>query len=239
MKSALLAILFAWPVLSMATEPRPDANALTLPTFLFERRHAITAGAAFLVEEGQQRVLVTACHVLGPAGGLKTQIPAREIPREVRAIAGVGLGEAETVLLGAPVLLVEDARPADADGAHRDVTLALVKSADGPTPFKLSNQAAKAGDRVWLFGRLKDRDRPMNYPAKVTDVTATALQYELEDSDLNLRALSGAPVLAEDGTVFGMHVGFAKQDEKLIAAATPAAAIRERIIAATKKPEGE
>ena len=238
MKRRLLALFLGWSCCTAAAEPRPDANALTLPTFLFERRHAITAGVAFLAEENGQRFLVTAYHVLGPAGGLKTRIAPREVPREVKAIAGVCLGESEKgVLVGAPLLLVEDARPIDDQGGERDVTLAVVKDSDGPTPLKLSANAPAAGDRVWLFARMMDRDRPMTYAAKITQVSATAIQYELEDSSLNLRALSGAPVLDDDGAVVGMHLGFGKMDEKLVAAAVPAGAIRERIAAATRKEE--
>ena len=69
--------------------------------------------------------------------------------------------------------------------------------------------------------------------------SATALQYALDDPGLNFRALSGAPVLAEDGTVAGMHLGHGKDGDKLIGAAAPAAAIRERIVAATKKLEAK
>ncbi len=238
MKRPPLAVFLAWSCCGLATEPRPDANALTLPTFLFERRHAITAGVAFLAEENGQRFLVTAYHVLGPAGGLKVRIAPREVPREVKAIAGLCLGESEkVVVVGAPVLLVEDARPIDDQGGEHDVTLALVKDSNGPTPLKLSVKASAVGDRVWLFGRMMDRDRPMTYAGKITQVSATTLQYELEDSSLNLRALSGAPILAEDGSVVGMHLGFGKMDDKLVAAAAPAVAIRERIAAATRKEE--
>ena len=238
MKRFLLAAFLALSCCAIAGEPRPDANALTLPTFLFERRHAITAGVAFLAEENGQRFLVTAYHVLGPAGGLKTQIAPREVPREVKAIAGLCLGESEkVVVIGAPLLIVEDARAIDDQGGQHDVTLALVKDTGGPTPLKLSEKGAAVGDRVWLFARMMDRDRPMTYAAKITQVSATALQYELEDASLNLRALSGAPIVAEDGSVVGMHLGFGKMDDKLVGAAAPAAAIRERIAAATKKEE--
>lgn len=238
MKRSLLAVFLALSCCGVAADPRPDANALTLPTFLFERRHAITAGTAFLTEENGQRFLVTAYHVLGPAGGLKMKIEPREVPREVKAIAGLCLGESgKAVLVGAPVLLVEDARAIDDQGGDHDVTLALVKETDGPTPLKLNANVPAVGDRVWLFARMMDRDRPMTYPAKITGVSATALQYELDDSSLNLRALSGAPVLAEDGTVVGMQLGFGKENDKLIAAAVPAAAIRDRIVAATRREE--
>jgi hypothetical protein len=143
------------------------------------------------------------------------------------------------VLLGTPVLLVENAKPVDNEGADRDIVLALVKDKSGPKPLQLTKKPAAVGDRVWLFARILDREMPTTYPAKVTAIGATALQYEMEDPALNLRALSGAPVLAEDSTVVGMHLGFGKDGDRLIGAGAPAAAIRERIVAATKKPDAE
>jgi hypothetical protein len=234
MKRLLLALIVSLTRGALGAEPRPNPNAVTLPTFIFGQRHAVTAGHAFLLEEKGERFLVTAYHVLGPPGGLKTKIAARDVPREVKAIAGLCLGDGETVLLGAPLLLVENAKPFDADGADRDVVFAKVKASGGPTPFTLSSGTLKLGDRVWLFARLLDRDRPMTYPAEITELSPGIVQYRMEDPTLNLRALSGAPVVNADGAVVAMHLGFGQKEEALMGAAAPAAGIRERLSAAPR-----
>jgi hypothetical protein len=234
----LLSLLAASACSLRAAEPRPDPNCITLPTFVFERRHAITAGVAFLLQENGRRYLVTAYHVLGPPGGLKAKILPRDVPREVKGIAGLCLGDSETILLGAPLLLVEDAKQFDADGADRDMVFALVKSPAPPAALALSKTTPAVGARVWLFARLLDRDRPTPYPAQVTEASPAVLQYRMEDPSLNLRALSGAPVLAEDGTVV-VHLGFGRKEESLIGAAAPAAAIRERLATAAKPLDSE
>jgi hypothetical protein len=135
-------------------------------------------------------------------------------------------------LLATPLLLVEDAKPFDAEGAERDMAFAVLKGGKRPAPLKLSNAASAVGDRVWLFARLADRDRPSAYGASVTDVSAGTVQYRFDDSSLNLRSLSGAPVIGADGTVVGMHLGYGSKDDKLVGAAAPASAIHERLTAA-------
>lgn len=234
MKRILLAALLVLRCSVPGAEPRPDPNSITLPTFIFEQRHAITAGVAFLVEEEGRHFLVTAYHVLGPPGGLKAKIPPRDVPREVKGIAGLCLGDGETILLGAPLLLVEDAKPFDPEGADRDVTFALVKTPGRQKPFKLSKATPPVGERVWLFARLLDRDRPTLYPAEITELSPGVVQYRMDDPSLNLRALSGAPVLGTDGSVVAMHLGFGRKDETLVGAAAPAEGLKQRLSAAAK-----
>ena len=221
------------------TEPRPDPNVVTLPTFIFDQRHAITAGIAFLVEEQGQRYMVTAYHVLGPAGGLKTRIAPRDVPREVKAIVGLCLGDASTVIVGAPVLSVADARPFDEAGGEADLIFASVPGPGGPPGLKLADKLPKAGERVWLFLRLVDRDRPTLYPATVSEATESYVQYAMDEPSLNLRASSGAPVLGKDGAVVAMHLSFGKKSDALVCIATPVTSIRKRLLAAKqaeKKP---
>jgi hypothetical protein len=217
-------------------EPRPDPNVVTLPTFIFDQRHAITAGVAFLVEEEGQRYMATAYHVLGPAGGLKTRISPRDVPREVKAIVGLCLGDATTVIMGTPVLPVADARSFDDAGGEADLTFASVPGAGGPPGLKLGDKLPKVGERVWLFLRLVDRDRPTLYPATISEATATYVQYTMEEPSLNLRASSGAPVLNKDGLVVAMHLGYGTRSDALVCVATPAPAIRQRLLAA-KQPD--
>jgi hypothetical protein len=157
----------------------------------------------------------------------------------VKAIAGLCLGDSQTILLGSPVLLVEDARPFDADGADRDLAFAVVKGQRNPAALKLTRTPPAVGDRVWVFARILDRERPTTYPAEVIAASPGVVQYRMDDSSINLRALSGAPVLDANGAVIAMHLGFGKKDEALIGAAAPASAIRERLKAAVAAPAQE
>ncbi len=78
----ILALLAIIPALADA-EPKPDPNCITLPTFIFDQRHAVTAGVAWPVAEAGKQYLVTAHHILGPAGGIKTQLTPRDDAADV------------------------------------------------------------------------------------------------------------------------------------------------------------
>ena len=224
----LLTLLAILPVLASA-EPKPDLNCITLPTFIFDQRHATTAGVAWPVTEKGKNYLVTAHHVLGPAGGLKTQLTPRDVAKEVKAVASLCLGDSTTVLLGTPALFVSKAKLYDGQGGDADVMLTRLPDARGVKPLVLAAESPKKNDPAWLFVRLVDRDRPSLYPATVIDVTPGFIQYKFDDKSLNLRAATGAPILNSAGEVIAMHLGFGSQTTALIGISCPATGIRARI----------
>jgi hypothetical protein len=224
----ILALLAILPAVAVA-EPKPDLNSITLPTFIFDQRHAATAGVAWPVMEAGKQYLVTAHHILGPAGGLKTQLAPRDVAREVKAIASLCLGDGKTVFLATPALYVPKARIYDENGGDADVAVARLPDARGVKPLVLAAAAPKKNDPAWLFVRLVDRDRPTLYPVTVIEVTPGFVQYKVEDKSLNLRAATGAPVLNAAGEVISMHLGFGKQTTALIGISCPAIAIRAHI----------
>jgi hypothetical protein len=224
----LLALLALFPAFAGA-EPKPDLNCITLPTFIFEQRHATTAGVAWPLAEAGKNYLVTVHHILGPAGGIKTQLSPREVAREVKAVVGLCLGDKTTVLLGMPALLVPNAKLYDENGGDADIMLARLPDLRGVKPLVLAAAAPKKDDPAWIFVRLVDRDRPTLYPVTVIEVTPGFIQYKFEDKSLNLRAATGAPVLNAAGEVISMHLGFGSQISSLIGISCPVTGIRARI----------
>jgi hypothetical protein len=212
-------------------EPKADGNALLLPTYIFEQNPPASAGYAFVFEEAGHRYVSTAYHVFGPPGGLRSKLSARELPGEVKALAGVCLGDGQTVIVAQPALYVEGARPMDAEGAESDVAFFRLPDLRAKAAFRLATVPAKAGERVWLFARLLDRAEARLYPAKVAEITPKLVRYEFENASLNLTACSGAPILDEFGVVAGMHLGFVKKNDTLIGLGAPASALRERFAA--------
>lgn len=212
-------------------DPKVDANALLLPTFLLEDQPPLSAGFAFLFEEEGQRYAATAYHIFGPPGGLPRKLSPREVPRAVKALAGLCLGDTHTVVVAQPALYVEDARAVDPQGAEADVTIFQVPDTRVKAVVRLASVPAKAGQKVWLLARLVDRAEARLYPAKVLEAAPKVLRYQFENAELNLIACSGAPVVDEFGRVAGMHLGFDRKD-KLTGIAIPAAAVRERLKAA-------
>jgi hypothetical protein len=230
----LLTSLFAVALGATAlADPKADANALLLPTYVFERQPPVSAGFAFIFEEGGQRFAATAYHVFGPSGGLRSRLSPRQVSDDVKALAGICLGDGNTVVVAQPALFVEGARAVDSKGAEADVTLFRVPDTRAKAALRLATMPAKTGARVWLFARLIDRAEPRLYPAKLIEVTPKVLRYEFENAELNLAACSGAPVLDEFGVVAAMHLGYLKKEGVLSGIAAPAAAVRERLAAAT------
>jgi hypothetical protein len=229
--------LFAYLLLAVAAlaEPKADRNALLLPTFMFDQQPPTSAGFAYIFEEGGQRYAATAFHIFGPPGGMRVPLSAREIPTEIKAMAGLCLGDGKTVIVAQPALLVEDARAVDLKGAEGDVALFRMPDARAKAALRLATVPAKVGDKVWLLTRLFDRAEPRLYPAKVIESTPKLLRYRFEDSTLNLRACSGAPVLDEFGVVVAMHLGYNTTVDGVDGAGNPAGAMREKLAAATKE----
>jgi len=232
MKSLALFLLL---VVSALAEPKVDRNALLMPTYIFEQQPPISAGFAFIFESGEQRFAATAFHVFGPPGGMRVALSAREIPTEVKALAGLCMGNGSTVVVAQPALNVEDARAVDDKGGEADVTLFRVPDVRAKAALRLATVPAKVGDKVYVLTRLFDRAEARLYPAKIIEATPKMVRYRLDDGTLNLRACSGAPVVDEFGVVVAMHLGYNKTVDGIEGAATPAAAVQEKLNAATKQ----
>ena len=231
---ALFATLLFFVAASAVADPKVDRNALLLPTYIFEQQPPISAGFAFIFEEAGQRYVATAFHVFGPPGGMRVPLSAREIPDEVKALAGLCLGDSKTVVVAQPSLLIEDARAVDAKGGEADLTLFRMPDARAKAALTLAAAPPKIGAPVWILTRLFDRPEARLYPAKVIESTPKLLRYRFEDGSLNLRACSGAPLVDEAGAVVGMHLGFGTKADVVEGAGLPVTALREKLAAATK-----
>ncbi len=231
MKTLFATLLLA---ATAVADPKVDRNALLLPTFIFDQQPPVSAGFAFVFEEGEKRFAATAFHVFGPPGGMRVPLSARDIPNEIKAMAGLCLGNGGTVVVAQPALLVENARAVDEKGAEGDVSLFRVPDARAKAVLRLAAVPAKIGDRVWLLTRLFDRVDARLYPAKIIEATPKLVRYRFDDTALNLRACSGAPVLDEFGVVVAMHLGYTTTVDGVEGAAIPAGAVREKLAAATK-----
>jgi hypothetical protein len=216
-------------------DPKVDRNALLLPTFIFDQQPPVSAGFAFVFEEGDQRYAATAFHVFGPPGGMRVPLSARDIPNEIKAMAGICLGSGSTVIVAQPALFVDGARAVDAKGAEGDVALFRVPDVRAKAALRLAAVPAKIGDKVWLLTRLFDRAEARLYPAKIIEATPKLVRYRFDDASLNLRACSGAPMVDEFGVVVAMHLGFTTTVDGVEGAAIPAGAMREKLAAALKE----
>jgi hypothetical protein len=85
-RAVLALMLSTCAVNAMAEPPATVVNTLCRPTFELKDQ-SLSAGTAFLMESGvakQPVVLVTAHHLLGPMGGLSTEVAWNDVPKAVK-----------------------------------------------------------------------------------------------------------------------------------------------------------
>lgn len=239
---ALLVPLFAHVALA-ETPAAPAAPTVAegfviRPTF-FTDTGSFIAGTAFAVQQGERTVVLTAYHLFGPAGGLPAEVAPAEVGKVVREVllrdawSDKIIGRTERALLldDAATLSTDAARDlvvfplAPVDPSNVGARLGMVKLQAG----RLAEKAPKVGDVVYLAAaRTGAADRV--YPAKIVEVAPAGLYYQLDASTLDMTGMSGAPLLAADGTILGMHLGGGLMDDgALIGVANPASNLRSRI----------
>ncbi len=209
---------------SLRAEPAIVPNAVFKPTFLFtgESFYAGTAFAAKL--PGSPQVLLVTCHHLfGPAAGLEKQMSAEDVASDVVGTVGVSMSDPKVILVATRYLKVPGARPFDGAGCDKDLALFEFPAASAVLP--VAAKPARLGDKVWLCARLAGTTKLALYPAVVSFVNAVEIDYVFEKNDIELRATSGAPVLAESGEVVAINLGGGTQKGKTFGFGNPAASI--------------
>ncbi len=221
----------------------PDGFVLR-PTFQTTRGDA-PAGTAFAITlPGRPRaILLSALHLLGESGGLKEDIPAKDVPG---ALKGVVVSDCfdrrrPPIRLGKEVVSIPDAASFPGPSKAGDIVAILV-----PTDVKLETRrlAAKMpakGDRVWLAAEVfagAPKGRRL-HPARIDGTEAGYLLYVFEEADIELVGTSGGPVLNAAGEVVAIHLSGGKTpDGKLLGGGNPASRFRPILEAAVAKGPG-
>ena len=196
-----------------AEPPKAVVDTICRPTFELKEQ-PLSAGTAFLMETGvasRPVVLVTAHHLLGPMGGLATEIAWSDVPRSVKRATCASIATPGQTWVGAPIAVTGAAsfNNQTKDGL-RDIALFAVQGKPATKPLKLAPALPKLGDTVWLVAQLVS-GAPKNkllFKAKVVTVQDLALNYLVDDPDgtFELRATSGAPVVNERGEVVAVNL---------------------------------
>jgi hypothetical protein len=243
---ALLVPLFASVALAEQPAAPEVAEGFVLRPAFFTETGSFLAGTAFAVQEGDRTVVLTAYHLFGPAGGLPAEVPPAEVGKLVREVLLRDAWTDKVVGRTERALLLEDAAPLHTDASRDLVVFPLVKvdpsdvsarlAAAKLRPGKLATTAPKVGDPVYVAAEASGvRAAERTFRATLVEVGEGSLYYQLEAGDLDMTGMSGAPVLAADGSILGMHLGGgAMEDGALIGVANPASRIRARITQALK-----
>jgi hypothetical protein len=236
MRTAVASLLFLSSVAAWAADPVPPKiaeGAVVRPTFAVGDKK-YPAGTAFFVKVGDHLALLTSYGLLGPSGGLPTQLT----PAEVAAIPQVTTADLRTGTATAkagPGKLVADAAPvtvtAAQDLAVFEVSLSGFNTVPTntyvpPSPLVIATTMPKVGDAIWLVATTKGSDLPL-HQAKVGDVSEQALYVDFAEK-LDLAGTSGAPFVNAAGQVVGMCVGGGVMEGVVVGAANPATSLAVR-----------
>jgi len=193
-----------------AAPPKIEDGFVLRPTF-HTADGDYDAGTAFVVALPviNRTVVVTALHLLGPAGGLDKQLSAKEAADFAKSVSLVDAFGAEVKVPDAgPCLFIPKAGAGDEPTEAGDV-LAFWGSDDQVlVASQFSDKLAEAGDTVWLAAAVLGGAPPDQrfHAAKVIGLTPTKeLIYEFENPNIELRATSGAPVVNELGHVVAIN----------------------------------
>lgn len=220
-----------------AEPPASVAQTICRPEFKVDGE-ALAAGTAFLLrtdDSAARTLLVSAHHLFGPSGGLPAQIAWPEMSTRVGSMRCIGIAQRQ-VWQGGRALTLEGAMPVGR-GYLRDLAaFPLVASPGAATaaPLRLARTAPKVGDPVWLLAQVAKGAPPnvLLHRAVVTYAREDALEYRFDNSELGIRATSGAPVLNAGGEVVSVNLAGGLRDGKFTATGNSLASMRALLSAA-------
>lgn len=212
-RSTIALLLSIATASALAEPPKAVVDTLCRPTFELKDQ-PLSAGTAFLMETGvdkQPVVLVTAHHLLGPMGGLATEVAWNDVPSSVKRATCRSIVTPAQSWTGTPLAIPGAASfNNQTKEGLRDIALLTVQGKPTAKPLKLAPSQPKLGETVWLVAQLvsgapKDK---LLFKAKVSRVQDLALNYTVEDPEgtFELRATSGAPVVNERGEVVAVNL---------------------------------
>jgi hypothetical protein len=227
---------------SSASAPRVPDRFVFRPT-MTTRFGPVAAGRAFLVSIPHQRmpIALTAIHLLGPAGGLDRDVPAAEVPEAIQSVLLEECFDPSIQLdIGGHALLIASAAPLGESSQAGDVAAFWVAGSPDVTALPLASDDPKQGEPVWLACPVIAGAPPQRrlHAAHIYAAEDRKLYYRYENSQIELRATSGAPVLNSNGEVVAINLGGGELEGELIGVGNPVSRFGPHLIeAATNPPE--
>lgn len=196
--------LFSVRTLSDRIGPEITPHTLYKPTFFYSDGTSHTVGTCFAVNWMNYRLLITAHHLFGLAGGLDSQLKPEQIASAVSSVQLTDVISGE-VSSSESYVMLGDANPTSFNfGAVKDI--AVFQGTAGSGGLSLANVSPNRGDIVWMLAKSKDdSETKVSHVAEVIFANDKFVLYKFDDRNLNLRATSGAPIVNASGEVVAVN----------------------------------
>lgn len=221
--------------LNTVPPPAVPEKAVGRPRFYLKKGDTLKVGTAFAARlEDGRAYLVTAHHLLGEAGGLEEDLAPDEVAPALEKVEFFDLPGASLRYAAGSYTRLSPALGHDLDDSRDDVAVfALGDSAKAGETLALSTTPLVPGAAVWIAGKsAAGKGATLDlYPATVLSADEKQLLIRPEPA-VQLRALSGAPIVNGAGEAVGMLLASSGD----IVICNPATSIAARLKAATPTP---
>jgi hypothetical protein len=212
-----------------AIEPKIQAQLILNPTYETVDGK-FNAGTAFVLklDDHKEKIILTALHVFGPAGGLRSQIKSEELPKFIKNASFIDeFDDSPIKIITKPLGLV--GAKVGGINANRDAAAFEVRGESALPFMTLCSKKPEIGDTVWLVSSLISGAPRLQklHEATVVFSDNDVLKFKYKASNIKLTATSGSPIINSDGQVVGLNVGGIEGSDPLIGVANPATNLKE------------
>lgn len=226
-----------WLVLGATgiAQPVPAKNTVLKPTFI-TGYESFTAGTAFVCDlpDGKGRFLLTAHHLLGPAGGFETELPWNKLNEVIKLTVALSMDDPTVHIVSRKALQIPGARALDRSGWADDLAAFHIDSDKRSPALQLAKTMPKPGERLWLYARQRGSDKLALFPCTAATSNGRELHYTFSDRAIKLAGTSGAPVLNAEGLIVAINIGGGEENGRLIGYGNPAPSVVAHLERATK-----
>jgi hypothetical protein len=235
------------PTAKVTGDPRRESNPPGAPDwFVFRPTFTTTegeirAGSAFFVRlpDHPHPILLTAIHLLGPAGGMAKDVPPADVPKVVHRLRlNDCFSEGHEIQFASEPLVIPEAAPLGEPGKAGDVLAFWGPSDKRIHVLELAPEAPGKDEPVWLVAPLRSGAPAEQrlHPASMVGITkAGEYVYRFDNPKLSIRGTSGAPVLNAAGELVAINLGGYDDDGKVFGLGNPVEQFKRHLLAAAKK----
>lgn len=177
------------------------------PTFRLKSEADVSAGRIFCAElKNGKKVLVSALHLLGPAGGALKQYTAAECIEKIKEVIVTSGFTRTSIASGAKQLLkASSVSGVDSRDLRGDLIAFSIGNKNQLTPIKLNGKLPPPNSHAFIIASREDGKQAL-FEGTITESTSKYIALKFKQNPLIPRA-SGAPVVDSSGALVGMVFG--------------------------------